>query len=67
MNKFDVGTEEVFFSTLGESVRLSKNQDCIDGGLVYIDENDNVIGVSISGSDEETEFYLASETIREAD
>jgi len=63
MTEFVTVTKAVFASNVGETTRLSKDQDCIDGGLVYIDQNDNIIGVLISGGDGEMEYYLVSETV----
>ncbi len=60
--KFNQVNEEEFVNIVSELWRRMVNHDCVDGGLLYVDENKNIVGMSIPSSDNGVEFYLPFET-----
>ncbi len=62
MFKFNSVSQQVFADSMAQLSHRTKDHDCIADGLVYVDKNDNVIGVALPESQERTVFYLATET-----
>ena len=62
MYKFETVSKQLFFDAVSQSWHISRDHDCITDGLVYLNRDDKVIGVSIDDDDGDgdAEFYLVS-------
>ena len=62
VNKFKKVNEIEFVNIVSNLCQKTLGHDCVKGGLVYIDEYENVLGISIPRRDNEVDFFLPSET-----
>ena len=59
MFQFNPVNKQVFVESVNNARALSKVHDCVDGCVVYVDANDNIIGATIPNMDGGMDLYLA--------
>ena len=61
MFHFNPVSKQVFVETVKQCSHRSKEHDCVDGGLIYVDANDNIIGATVPGRDGSMDFYTVAD------
>jgi hypothetical protein len=61
MFQFNPVSKQEYVESVNQSWHRSKVHDCVDGGLVYVNANDNILGATFPGKDGGMDFYIVAD------